>query len=104
MSDEEQDAAIARLVRQRSEAKKRKALLENELRTAGRSLWEIGGSLKDVNTSGFNNSVANLIPQIAKAPDICGLDRIKAMLEELERLYRLIEELNRGAKELGIFD
>jgi hypothetical protein len=53
MSDPEQDEAILRLVKQRGEAKKRKALLENELRTAGRSLWEIGGALRNVKGESF---------------------------------------------------
>ena len=38
MSNEEQDAAILRLVKSKGDYKKRKALLESELRAAGQSL------------------------------------------------------------------
>jgi len=45
MRGDEQDAAILRVVKDRAEAKKRKSLLENELRTAGQSLSRIGSGL-----------------------------------------------------------
>lgn len=51
MSNDEQDAAILRLVKDRGEAKKQKALLELELRAAGTSLYSIGTELRSV---GFN--------------------------------------------------
>ena len=103
MSSEEQDAAILRLVKQRGEAKKRKVLLENELRTAGRSLWEIGSALKSLDASGPSQGTPEFILlEIAKAPNICGLERVKAMLEELRDLENTLRQLNRSAVELGI--
>src|SRR5665213_2927506 len=101
MSSDEQDAAILRLVKQRGEAKKRRALLQNELRTAGQSLWEIGGALRNITPSGtFHETPGAVIPQIDKAPDICGLAQIRAMLAELKDVEKTIHELNRRASEL----
>ena len=103
MSTEEQDAAILRLVKQRGEAKKRKALLENELRTAGRSLWDIGSALKSVNASGPSQETPDsILPAIAKAPNICRLENIRTMLEELSELEKTLNQLNRSAIQLGI--
>jgi hypothetical protein len=103
MSNEEQDVAILRLVKQRFEAKKRKTLLENELRTAGQSLSEIGSALKSVNASGPSQETPEFIlPQIDKAPSICRLERIKAMLEELRDTQKNLAQLNRSAADLGI--
>jgi hypothetical protein len=103
MSSDEQDEAIIRLVKQRFEAKKRKALLENELRTAGRALWEIGSALKSVNASGsFQEDPDRALAEIEKAPKICELDRIKAMLVELRETQELIAQLNQSAAQLGI--
>lgn len=103
MSGDEQDAAIVRLVKDRGEAKRRRALLESELRAAGQSLWEIGGSLRSVKAGGSHQeSPAYILPYVDKAPEICRLDRVKAMLEELRDLEGRISQLNRSAAELGI--
>ncbi|MHB2008819.1 MAG: hypothetical protein ACYCOX_12305 [Acidobacteriaceae bacterium] len=103
MSNEEQDAAILRLVKSRGDYKKRKALLESELRAAGESLWQIGGSLRNVKGSGtYTETPGYILPEIEKAPDICDLSRIKAMLEELKALEITLCDLNRSARELGI--
>ena len=103
MSSDEQDQAILRLVKQRHEAKKRKAALQSELREAGKHLWEIGGSLKSVSSeSSAGQTPSSILSSVTKAPDICGLDRIKSMLEELRDAEQTIADLNRSASELGI--
>ena len=103
MSNEEQDAAMVRLVRQRSETKKQSALLESELRVAGQSLWEIGSSLKAIRGAReFVGTAASILPQVNKAPEICGLAQVKRMLEELDGLKNSLIQLNRTAQELGI--
>jgi hypothetical protein len=103
VSIDEQDEAIARLVKQRSEARKRKALLENELRTAGRSLWEIGSALKSIKAEGsFQETPEYILPEIEKAPKICSLDRIKSMLQDLQETQKLLAQFDRGLSELGI--
>jgi hypothetical protein len=103
MTTDEQDAAIVRLVRQRHEAKKRKALLENELRTAGRFLWGLGSALKSVDAAGSYQATPDcILKDVEKAPAICGLERIKAMLSELKETQDLLTQLNRSAAELGV--
>ena len=98
MSIDEQDAAIGRLVRQRHEAKKRKALLENELMVAGRSLSDVGSLLKSVEVT----AAQSIIHEVENAPSICGLERIKAMLLELREAQELLAQLNRTAANVGI--
>ncbi|HSY31269.1 MAG TPA: hypothetical protein VLA42_04715 [Verrucomicrobiae bacterium] len=102
MSDQEQDDAILRIVKLRSEAKKRRTLLESELTTAGQSLWEIGRSLKAISGPEFIGAAAAILPQIDKAPDICELNRIRTMLEELKKLEATLIQLKRSATDLGI--
>jgi hypothetical protein len=102
MSDQEQDAAIVRIVKQTAEAKRRRTLLESELTTAGQSLWEIGRSLKAISGPEFIGAAAAILPQIDKAPDICALGRIRAMLEELKELEATLIQLKRSAAELHI--
>jgi len=103
MSGDEQDAAIVRLVKQRHEAKQRKALLENELRTAGHALWEIGSALKSVQAGGsFQEQPDRALEEIEKASKICELSRIKAMLVELRETDKRLTQLNQSAVQLGI--
>lgn len=102
MSDQEQDAALLRLVKDRSAAKRRKILLESELSAAGMALWEIGGSLKDVRSSKWNSEPETLLREVEKAPEICGMQKIKDMLVELLELQRHLGNLNRNAVDLGI--
>jgi hypothetical protein len=103
MSNDEQDAAILRLVKARGEAKRQKALLETELRAAGTSLYNIGSGLRSI---GFSTSVQEtpgaILQRVAIAPDICGLEQVKAMLEELKELNENIKQLNAAAVAQGI--
>jgi hypothetical protein len=55
MSGDEQDAAILRLVKERSDVRKRKTLIESELQSAGRSLHEIGSVLKHFSGGTYDN-------------------------------------------------
>lgn len=100
MSDDQKDAAVGRLVMQRSEAKKIKTLLENELRSAGNALYEIGSVLKYFGSP--YDSVEGVFPLLAKAPDICGLERITEMLTELKGIKEKVAQLDRSAAEFGI--
>jgi DNA-binding transcriptional MerR regulator len=103
MSGDEQDVAILRVVKQRGEFKKKRTLLQSELRAAGQSLSEIGDILKRFDTStSLANSIDFLIPQIDRAPDICGLSRIRTMLQELKEVEQTLADLSRTATELGI--
>lgn len=103
MSNAEQDAALLRLIRERSDAKRRRTLLESELRTAGRSLWSIGGILKDVVSVGnaaYAPSMA--LSEVNKAPRICDMESIRQMLQELDELQCQIETMDRQARDLGV--
>ena len=103
MSNDEQDAAILRMVKARDEAKRQKSLLETELRAAGTSLYNIGSSLRSI---GFSTSVQEtpgaILQRVATAPDICGLERVKAMLEELKELNENLKQLAVSATTQGI--
>ncbi len=101
MTDDERDQAILRVVKRRKELRERKALIESELRAAGESLGDIGSSLKHV--SGAQPQwLADILGRIQKAPDICELARIKAMVVELKEIYETFAQLNHSAAELGI--
>jgi hypothetical protein len=103
MSNDEQDVSILRVVKSRAEAKKRKTLLENELRAAGQSLYRIGSGLQSVgNSTAVHESPAALIQQIAQAPEICDLRRIGIMLSELKEVMENLQQINTTARELGI--
>jgi hypothetical protein len=104
MSDAEQDAALLRLVKERSEAKRRKNLLESELSAAGRTFSAIGDALKlldapNVITAGTPDHV---LREIDKAPEICELNSIKRMISELKVLRTRLGDLDRRAAQLGV--
>jgi hypothetical protein len=101
MSDDEKKEAIFRLVIRRKELRERTALLESELRAAGESLGDIGSSLKHI-SGGQAQWLADILGRIQKAPDICELARIKAMVSELKEIYETFAQLNHSAAELGI--
>jgi|ERR1035437_3608742 hypothetical protein len=101
MSNDEQDQAIVRIVKKRAELRKRKALIESELRAAGESLDDIGSSLKHI-SNGNLEWYANIGKRIQEAPKICELTRIKEMIDELREIYAAFVELNRNAAEAGI--
>jgi hypothetical protein len=101
MSDEERKEAIFRLVTRRKELRERRALIESELNAAGESLGDIGSSLKHLGGS-QPQWLADILGRIQKAPDICELARIKAMVAELKEIYETFAQLNRSAAELGI--
>jgi hypothetical protein len=102
MTIDEQDMAILRIVKERGEAKRRKVLIESELRAAGESLYDIGGALRHVNDASVQNGVESVLPKLANVPKICDLGRVKLMLEELKELENRLSQLNRSASDLGI--
>lgn len=101
MSDEEESAALGRLVKQRSDVKRRKALLENDLRTAGDSLVNIGSVLRHI-SGGPYDRIADSLLLTQQAPSVCGLERVRAMLTELTELHSRLAQLNRAASDSGI--
>jgi hypothetical protein len=103
MSNDEHDMAILRLVKGRGEAKRRKALLESELRTAGKALSEIGSGLRSVSSSGaVHETPGYLLQKVAQSPEICGFARLGTVLGELKEVDEDLRQLNQTARELGI--
>jgi hypothetical protein len=102
MTMDEKEAAILGLLRNRSEAKRRRLALEGELKTAGRSLYDIGGALKHVSGGTLGNRVDYILPKFAAVPEICDLGKVKEMLEELKELQARLDQLNRNASQMGI--
>jgi hypothetical protein len=101
MSTDEQDQAILRIVRQRSELRKRKVLIENELRTAGESLEEVSSSIRHI-SGGTGDWLTRILGKIDAAPEICELTRIRAMVAELRDIHQTFVQLNSSAATLGI--
>jgi hypothetical protein len=103
MSNDERDTAILRLVKNRAEAKRRKNLLETELRAAGASLYSIGTELREI---GFSTSVqaspGAILQRVVMAPNICELVRVKGMLEELKEVNENLKQLAISAATEGI--
>jgi hypothetical protein len=102
MTIEEKEAAISRLLRKRSEAKRRRAALEGELRAAGKSLYDVGGALKHLSGSAMGSRVDYILPKFAAVPPICDLGRVKEMLEELKELQIRLDQLNHSASQMGV--
>jgi len=96
------DAAAAQLFRERSEARRHRAALETELRTAGKSLHGIGGALRHLSCANIGNRVDHILRELADAPTICDLGRVRALLEELKELETRLDHLNRCASQMGI--
>ena len=106
MSDAEQQAALVRLILERNEAKKHKALLESELGSAGRAFSEIGKALSLIDAPDMITlSVPDhALKEIDKAPEICSLGRVREMLIELREVRERVMNLDRRAKASGIVD
>ena len=93
---------ILKLIRERTETKKRSAMLKNELRAAGKSLYDIGGALKHASPSQIGSRIDYLLPKLRSAQDICELGSVQARLEELREVETRLANLNRMASEMGI--
>lgn len=106
MSDAEQQAALARLMLDRNEAKKHKALLESELGSAGRAFSEIGKTLALIDAPNMVTLGApdHALKEIDKAPEICSLGRVREMLVELKDVRERVMSLDRRAKASGVVD
>jgi hypothetical protein len=103
MSSDEQDAAILRVVKGRAESKQRKLLLESELRAAGESLYHVGSALRYVgHAKSVQEAPGAILQRLAMAPEICELERVKAMLTELKEATEKLKQLDITAQELGI--
>ena len=102
MTIDQKETAISGLLKERCEAKWRRTALENELRSAGKSLCDIGSALKNPSAGAMGNRVDYILPKFANVPVICDLKRMKEMLEELKELQMRLDQLNHRASQMGI--
>lgn len=99
---DERDAAIAILLKKRAEAKRRRVDLESELRAAGKSLYDIGGALRNVTGGSMGSRVDYILPKLAKVPAICDLGRLRILLEELKEVEVYLAQLKHNASEMEV--
>jgi len=102
MTIDEREAEISRLSKKRSETKRRRAELESELRTAGKSLYDIGGALKHVSGGAMGSRADCILSKFATVPEACGLGRLKEMLEELKEVQSRLDQLKHTAAKMEI--
>ncbi len=102
MTIDKEEVASAGLLKKRIEAKRRRAALESELRIAGKSLYEVGGALRNASCGSMGGRVDHILPMLAAVPAICDLGRVRILLEELKELESLLDQLNYSASQLGI--
>lgn len=105
MSESEQDAALLRLVKQRKELKERKALVENELRSAGMSLTATGQTLLEASKASAQGRALLLreaADGIRRMPESWRLEHLLALIRDLEELEDQLAGLNAKSRELGL--
>ncbi len=99
----EEDAALVRLVKERSTAKSRAKDLERDLRRAGEALFRIGASLRKIQMIGsYTDTPPYVLTELEKAPEICGLDTIRSMVTELRDLEKTLADLDSRARSAGV--
>jgi hypothetical protein len=96
------EATTSDLLRERAQAKWRRTALECELRTAGKSLYEIGSALKNMSAGATAGRVDYILPKFANVPPFCDLGKVKQMLEELKDLQMRLNQLNLSASQMDI--
>ena len=100
MSSDEQDAAILRIVKERSENKRRRALLESEIRAASSSLKDLAtllGMIRPMlDDTQINQQLKNSEPWLS--------EKLIRILREYQETCAKCSQLDASAKEAGIFD
>ncbi len=102
MAIDVRDATISGLLTKRNEAKRRKAALESELRTAGESLHDIGGVLRYLNGASARSRTDYILQKLSHVPAICDLGGMRQMLEELKDLELRLAQLKQSTSQTGI--
>jgi|SRR5208283_4404484 len=102
MAIDERDATMLGLLTRRNEAKRRKAVLESELRTAGKSLHDIGGVLRYLNGASARSRTDYILQKLSHVPAICDLGGMRQMLEELKDLETRLAQLKHSTSQTGI--
>jgi hypothetical protein len=98
MSTVEQDAALLRIVKDRSDAKRKRSLLENEIHNAGNALCEIGTVTRNMSI----HSDRSFALQQFKKHGEPGPDTLLEMVKEYFAVCDRVNEMDVLAKEVGI--
>ena len=102
MSDEEQDQAILRIVKNRAEARKRNVLLVSELQAAGKHMETIGAALRHLSEFAMGQNTEYILKEIDVAPSICELGHVRKLVVELAEIKTHLAQLSKMSEELGI--
>jgi hypothetical protein len=100
MSPDEQDAAVLRIVKDRAEAKRRRALLESELQAAGKALHVISEALPLLGSPVVNIPV--LLKLVGENAELLAPSKLAQMMKEYADLTAQIADLDASAKAAGI--
>jgi len=100
MSPDEQDVAVLRIVKDRAEAKRRRALLESELQAAGKALHVISEALPLLGSPVVNIPV--LLKLIDENAELLAPSKLAQMMKEYADPTALIADLDVSAKAAGI--
>ena len=98
---DEREAELSEIWRARSEVKRRRAVLESEIRAAGESLYDVAGALKKVCEGTMGIRADHILRKFASLPHVCDLRRLEKMLEELKQLQMKLNQLNESAAQIG---
>jgi hypothetical protein len=107
LPQDEKDAAIGRVVRERTDVQKQISSVRAELRQLGKMLWEAGRELENYpekvkfNGAEGNIKYASTASAVFDAKDIDG-SRIMKRITDLRGLLDKLDKLNEQAKGLGI--
>jgi hypothetical protein len=99
MSQEEVDAAIGKLVREKTQAQTQFTALMLEIRRHAELISQAGGALSN---AGIPDSEKVGIQALDKAIEAGGLDKLKADTDKMLALRKRVLELQAAAKEMGL--
>ena len=100
MSPDEENAAIARIVKDRTEAKRQRALLESELQAGGRALHVLSEALPLLGSPVVNIPV--LLKLIDENAELLAPSKLNQMMKDYANLTNQIADLDAKAKAAGI--
>src|ERR1019366_6883487 len=100
MSNEEIDAAMLRLVKDRAEARRQHAALAAELKAAAYVLQSLGQALTYINQPHI--STADPIALLDQHADLLEPSKLARLVREHADISRRIEEMHQHARRMGI--
>jgi hypothetical protein len=100
MSNEEIDAAIVRLVKDRAEARRRQAALAAELNAAAHVLQSLGQALTYLNRARI--STEDPVALLNQHADLLEPSKLARLIREHADVSKRIEEMDRHARGMGI--